>query len=260
MHPSLIFMAELAERTGKHLLQYFNPLGTTPKMKEDHSLVTEADLAADRLITEALLSRYPDSVVLSEELSPKLVQEGQKVWIVDPLDGTTNFSLGLPVWGISIALMEEGSLNSAVVYFPVFREIFTAQIGRGAKFNGNEINLQTKVPVLPNTVFSCCSRTFRRYEVNIKYKSRIMGSASYSLCALARGIAIISFEATPKIWDIAASWLIVREAGGVIETFDGSQPFPLSYNCDYQRQNYPTLAATTTEILNYARESIKLKA
>jgi myo-inositol-1(or 4)-monophosphatase len=259
MHPSLTFMAELAEKTGGYLLNHFNPLGTIPKIKEDHSLVTEADLAADRLISQAIQERYPDSVIISEELSPKLVQEAPRVWVVDPLDGTTNFSLGLPIWGVSIALLEDGFPSAAAVYFPVFKESYTARIGEGARFNGERIHSRLDVPGQPNSFFSCCSRTHRRYEVNIKYKTRILGSTSYSVCAVARGMSLISFEATPKIWDIAASWLIVREAGGFVETFDGSQPFPLQPGCDYQRTDYPTLAAATTELLRYAREKIRLK-
>jgi myo-inositol-1(or 4)-monophosphatase len=93
--------------------------------------------------------------------------------------------------------------------------------------------------------------------VDLRYKTRILGSASYTWCAVARGAAIIGFEATPKIWDIAAGWLLVSEAQGVIETFDASQPFPLIPGFDYRAQDFPTLAAATPELAKKAREQIR---
>jgi len=83
-----------------------------------------------------------------------------------------------------------------------------------------------------------------------------MGSAGYSMCAVAKGIAIVAFEATPKIWDIAAGWLLVSEAGGVIETLDFSHPFPIQPGFDYSRKNYPTLAAADRKVLERARAQI----
>jgi myo-inositol-1(or 4)-monophosphatase len=260
MGPSLTFIADLANKTGDHLLDYFKPNGTTPTLKDDRSLVTEADISADRLILEAISERYPDSKVLSEELSPRLDSESSPVWVVDPLDGTTNFSLGLPIWGVSIAQVEDGFPVAAAIYFPVLKEIYTAQIGQGAWLNGDGIRASPSNPGNPNTFFTCCSRTLHRYEVNLRYKTRILGSACYSICAVARGMALIGLEATPKIWDIAASWLIVGEAGGVIETFDGSRPFPLQPGCDYRHSEFPTLAAGTPDLLAHARREIRLKS
>ena len=259
MLPSLTFIAELARKTGEQLLEYFTPNGLTPSLKEDHSLVTEADLTADRLITETLSEQYPESGVLSEELYPHLERENSAVWVIDPLDGTTNFSLGLPIWGVSIAQVNNGWPVAAAVYFPVLKEIYSAQIGQGAWLNNNRIHVRPPNPGNPNSFFSCCTRTHWRYDVNLRYKTRILGSACYSLCAVARGMALISFEATPKIWDIAAGWLIVSEAAGVIETFDGSQPFPLRAGTDYRRTNFPALATATPDLMNLAKQEIRVK-
>jgi myo-inositol-1(or 4)-monophosphatase len=259
MDASLAFIVELALHTGDHLLSYFKPNGTEASLKDDRSLVTEADLAADRLISAAIQDRFPEDAVLSEELSPELAGEPRQVWVVDPLDGTTNFSLGLPIWGVSIARVVDGWPEMAAIVFPVLGDLYAAQRDRGATLNGDRLQTRPPVPGLPNAFFSCCTRTHRRYEVNIRYKTRILGSACFSFCAVARGMALIGFEATPKIWDIAASWLIVHEAGGMIRTLDSSQPFPLRSGLDYRKVNLPTLAAANQELLAYAGQEIRPK-
>ncbi len=253
------FATQLARQAGILLMDYFKPTGTRVNLKSDHSVVTEADLAVDHLIADAIRTAYPEDGLLSEELQTTLGENVSIVWIVDPLDGTTNFSLGLPIWGVCIARLVEGYPDSAVVYFPALDELCTAETGKGAFRNGEPIQVKPPTPDQPTAFFSCCTRTHRKYVVDLRYKTRILGSASYTWCAVARGAAIIGFEATPKIWDIAAGWLLVNEAKGVIETFDGSQPFPLTPGFDYRQQNFPTLAAATPDLAAKAREQIRLR-
>lgn len=259
MDPSLEFAAQLATETGKHLLEFFTPKGTNTKMKEDHSVVTEADLSADQLITQSIQREYPADKLISEELQPTSDDIGAAVWVIDPLDGTTNFSLGMPIWGVSIARIVDGWPSIGAVYFPIVNELFTAQQGSGAFLNGEQIHAQPPIPGHSTSFFSCCTRTHQRYDVSIRYKTRILGSACYTLCAVARGMAIVGFEATPKIWDIAASWLIINESGGAIESFDSSQPFPLRANYDYRLTSFPILSGATSELISNSRKQIKLK-
>lgn len=259
MDPSLNFAAQLATETGVHLLKFFSPNGTYTNLKEDHSVVTEADLSADQLITQSIQREYPTDKLISEELQPAIGEVDAAVWVVDPLDGTTNFSLGMPIWGVSIARIVDGWPSIGAVYFPIVNELFTAQRSSGAFLNGEQIHAQPPIPGRPTSFFSCCTRTHQRYDVSIRYKTRILGSACYTLCAVARGMAIIGFEATPKIWDIAASWLIVTESGGVIESFDSSQPFPLRANYDYRLISFPILSGATSELVSKSRKQIKLK-
>jgi myo-inositol-1(or 4)-monophosphatase len=259
MDSPLTFAAQLAFDTGKHLLEYYTPNGTFTSLKEDFSLVTEADLSADQLIAQAIQRKYPGEKLISEELHPTSGDVDSPVWIVDPLDGTTNFSLGLPIWGVSIARVVDGWPSIGAVYYPVLNELFTAQRGAGAFLNGERIHAQSPIPGQPNSFFSCCTRTHQRYDISIRYKTRILGSACYSLCAVARGMAVVAFEATPKIWDIAASWLIVSESGGAVETYDHSQPFPLRANYDYSLTSFPILSGATSEILSKSRKQIKPK-
>jgi myo-inositol-1(or 4)-monophosphatase len=256
MDPSLEFAVELSRRTGSLLLKYFNPNGLTATLKPDKTVVTEADLAADQLIKEAILQQYPMEVILSEELQPVLSNNSSAVWVIDPLDGTTNFSLGLSIWGISIARVVNGTPIIAVVNFPAIGELYTAEVGKGAWLNENPIRVKPPIPGQPTAFFACCTRTFRRYEVKLRYKCRVLGSAAYSWCAVARGMAVIAFEATPKIWDLAGGWLIVQEAGGAVAAYDEAQVFPLISDWDYRQSNFPTLMAASPELLEGARQQI----
>jgi myo-inositol-1(or 4)-monophosphatase len=260
MDPSLEFAVELSRRTASLLLAYFSPNGLPSTLKADKTVVTEADLAADRLISDAIHQQYPQESILSEELQPASSGSSAAGWVVDPLDGTTNFSLGLPIWGVSIARLEEGMPKIAVVNFPAIGELYTAELRKGAWLNGDPIRVKPPIPDQPNAFFSCCSRTFRRYEVGLRYKSRVLGSAAYSWCAVARGMALIAFEVMPKIWDLAGGWLVVQEAGGVVGAYDHAQPFPLEADCDYRQRNFPTLMAASPELLAQARQQIKPKS
>lgn len=258
---SLAFAAQLAQETGQLLRSYFDPAGTSAWLKPDRSLLTEADLAADRLIAAAIQEHYPGEALISEELHPALKTASGPpdagTWVVDPLDGTTNFSVGLPIWGVSIARFDGGLPEAAAIHFPLFDELYTARRGEGAFVNGARLRVQPPGPERTATFFSCCSRTHRLYEVGLRYKTRILGSAAYTFCAVARGMAIAGFEATPKIWDIAGGWLVVAEAGGEVETRDGSAPFPLRPETDYRLRDFPTLAAAGPQILAEARRQLR---
>jgi myo-inositol-1(or 4)-monophosphatase len=261
MPTSLDFAIQLARRAGKLLAEQYQSAGITTNIKVDRSVVTNADIAADQLIAAAIRESYPDDLLMSEELNPTFPAEtepgpARSAWIVDPLDGTTNFSLGLHIWGTLLAHLKDGQPDTAVMYFPLLDEIYYAQRGEGAYLNGKRIQVHPPDDNHPFTFFACCSRTFRRYQVSVPYKIRILGSTGYSLSTVARGMSILGFEASPKIWDIAAAWLLVKEAGGVIETLDGSQPFPLQPGIDYARRSFPSLAAPTPELAARARQQI----
>jgi myo-inositol-1(or 4)-monophosphatase len=261
MHNTIEFITTLARQTGALLLDFYQTETTQASLKADNSVVTQADLSADQFIAAELLARFPGEPILSEELAPALDQsENQVLWVIDPLDGTTNFSLGLPFWGVSIARLKNGYPELGVLYFPCLDELYTASRGAGANLNSRRLHVQPPDPSQPWSFFSCCSRTFRDYEISIKYKPRILGSAAYSFCCVARGISLISFEATPKLWDFAAAWLVVEEAGGYVATLDGSQPFPPVGVEDHSRVHYPILAAATPELLEKGRKQIRKRA
>ena len=257
---ALSFAVRLAQDAGRLLLDYFEKAGLASSYKPDRTLVTEADFAVDRFISKAIAEDFPQDVNLSEELYPQISQaasSAKAVWVIDPLDGTTNFQLHLHIWGVLITRLIGGFPELSVQYFPKVNELYTAQHGRGAYLNGELLQIPSSSNQEKISFFSCCSRTFRNYKVNIPYKARILGSAAYSLCCVARGVAKLAFEATPKIWDLAAGWLLVEEAGGVLTTLDGSEPFPLDDQVDFGNQTFPLLAAASYEILERSRKQIE---
>lgn len=246
----------IARQAGNLLASLFNPVGVPASPKHDHSLVTDADLASDQIITQALKDKFNNACIISEEGNTQLNENTREIWIVDPLDGTTNFSLGLHYWGVSIAYMRDGLIDATAVYFPLLGEMYTARRGQGAYLNNQKIILQQPKPGKTASFFSCCSRTYRNYTVKIPYKARILGSGAYTLCSVACGRAIVGFEATPKIWDIAGAWLIVTEAGGAIELYQGDYPFPIRTGIDYTKIDLPVLAANSPTSLAKARKQI----
>jgi myo-inositol-1(or 4)-monophosphatase len=254
----LEFSIDLAHQAGKLLAEFYVPFGIAATEKLDQSLVTQADLAADRLITNKIRSQYPDDLILSEESNTQSGDLDRPIWIIDPLDGTTNFSLGLPIWGVSIARLINGLPHTGVVYFPMVNELYTAEAGKGASLNQTALNPDSELHD-QKSFFSCCSRTIRHYQVNLSYKTRILGSAAYSICCVARQSAIMSMEMTPKIWDIAAVWLIIQESGFEISVLEGDSPFPLQSSVDYQRKSYPTIAAKDENSLSRLRSAVKKK-
>ncbi|MGB9640979.1 MAG: inositol monophosphatase family protein [Anaerolineales bacterium] len=256
----LDFATRLCSESGKLLLQFFHHRHLQPSRKADRSLVTEADVAVDTLIHAAIQEAYPEDFLISEELNPIISNATMKNgWIIDPLDGTTNFVLGLPYWGILITKIEAGYPVLSAQYFPVVDELY--QIGNGypPTLNGNPIRAESETEPGFTTIFSCCSRTYRHYQVDIRYKTRIFGCAGYSLSSVARGISRIAFEATAKIWDLAAAWVLIPHCGGEIGVLLGDEPFPIQPDIHYQTKNYPVLAAASKIWFNEAKQSIKSK-
>jgi myo-inositol-1(or 4)-monophosphatase len=260
MDDPLVFAVQLALNAGNLLRQYYKPEGIHADEKPDHTVVTEADMAADRLITHEIKVNYPSDTIICEESSHLIENDQNPIWIVDPLDGTTNFSLGLTIWGVSIARIVNNHPEIGVVYFPLINELYTVRRGWGSFLNQKSIKVRAPDPTQPMSFFACCSRSNRYYDISIPYKARILGSAAYSFCLVARGAALLGFDVTPKIWDLAAVWLLVEEAGGVITAFEGSSAFPISLHDDFSQTNFPTLAAATADVFKMGKNKIQRKS
>ncbi len=258
MNP-LTFATHLAKGAGDILQRLYRQQGAPAHLKDDRTVVTEADFQSDQWIRKTIRETYPEDGILSEEEGTRFPANQEFVWVIDPLDGTANFSLGLHHWGVSIARLKNGFPHLAAIYFPLLDELFLASEGGGAFLNHSPLQVDPESPAKPATCFCCCSRTHRRYHVNIRYKTRILGSAAYGLCTVARGSATFAFEATPKVWDFAASWLVTLEAGGVIAPIEGQSPFPLVPGQDYEALSFPLLVAPTQELWLAGCQQIKKK-
>lgn len=251
----LTFIDQLARETGDVLKSYYERPLNHAEYKPDKTLLTEADLAANAFILEQITAVFPDDHILSEEGDTTYPQDGRPTWIIDPLDGTTNFSQGLHHWGVSIARIVGGFPQAAALSFPVLGEHYTAFRGHGAWLNGRPL----KVPAGDShmvSFFLCDSRMHTRYTTTIRYKPRILGSAAYNFCGIAKGIGVIGLESIPKIWDIAGSWLVLVEAGGAIMPLNG-EIFPLEPGQDYNGVSIPMLGAADSRLLRAAWDKIE---
>ena len=240
--------AEAALITGKELLALYNEGNNGGEMKPDHTLVTKADHRADKLLQDMIREQFPGEGILSEENST-VYPATEHAWVIDPLDGTVNFSQGLHYWGVSIAHLIDGQPQNGAVFFPMLDELFTASRGEGAFLNGNPLSIKEESAEELFPLFVHCSRMHKRYAVKTHYKNRSLGAAAYHLCLVAKNTAAIALESTPKIWDFAAGWLIIMEAGGAIQSFGVDQPFPAQPGIDYAKKPYPILAARSAALL-----------
>ena len=218
----------LADRMGR-TLQVSN--------KGDIDLVTEADLASEKLIIERIKSHYPRHAILAEESGAIQTVTGQSDWrwIVDPLDGTTNYAHGYPCFCVSIALAQRDTLLAAVVFNPFYDELFTAARGEGATFNGKKVSV-SKVAAL-STSLLCTGFPVRnrKSSPNLQYYGEFTqrshgvrrdGSAALDLAGVAAGRFDGFWEFGLQKWDTAAGVLLIEEAGGKISDFAGN-PYQL---------------------------------
>jgi myo-inositol-1(or 4)-monophosphatase len=254
------FIEELGIETGRLLKKFAasseDTLRGGSRFKPDRTLLTQADLASNAFITERIRETFPGDAILSEEAETVFPADARPTWIVDPLDGTTNFEQGLHHWGVSIARVVDGVLQAAALSFPLLDECYLAFAGEGARLNGEPLRVPPAASHLVS-FFLCDSRLNRRYTAKIRYKPRILGSAAYNFCALAKGSALIAFESIPKIWDVAGSWLVLKEAGGALHPYNGPV-FPLQPGMDYKSLAIPIAGAADEKLLAEAVENIQL--
>ena len=210
--------------------------------KQVNDFVTEVDQAAERIIIETLLGAYPEHGILGEESGKQFGnQKSDYVWIIDPLDGTTNFIHGFPVYCVSIALSVKGKIEHAVVYDPTRNDLFTATRGRGAFLNERRISvskrsqlkdclISTGFPFRPGDNFRAYMRMFAEITQRTAGVRR-PGAAALDLAYVAAGFTDGFFETGLSIWDVAAGSLIVTEAGGLVGNFTGESDFLEQAEC-----------------------------
>ena len=210
--------------------------------KQSNDFVTEVDQAAEKAIIETLLTAYPQHGILAEESGQQHGNaDSDFVWIIDPLDGTTNFIHGFPVYCVSIALSVRGKIEQAVVYDPSRNDLFTATRGRGAFMNDRRIRVSKRIRMadcLLTTGFPF--REGQNYEQFMQLFIEMMrctaglrrpGSAALDLAYVAAGFSDGFFETGLQPWDVAAGSLLVQEAGGLIGNFTGEADFLHSQEC-----------------------------
>jgi myo-inositol-1(or 4)-monophosphatase len=204
--------------------------------KAPNDFVTEVDHAAEAAIIDTLLSAYPGHGILAEESgSARGARDSEYVWIIDPLDGTTNFIHGLPTYAVSIGLAFRGQVQQAVVYDPARNDLFFASKGRGAFLNDKRLRVSKRTRMadaLIGTGFPFrkgddLTHYLRILETVMKSCAGVRrpGAAALDLCYVAAGWYDAFFETGLSPWDVAAGSLIVTEAGGLVGNFTGEAEF-----------------------------------
>ena len=196
------------------------------------NLVTSSDLAVQHFLTDRLAALLPGCGFLCEEEDFRDLSE-ESVWIIDPIDGTANYSRGIADCCISVALARGGELQLGVVYSPRRGELYTAERGKGACCNGRPIHVSGRpfADGLLCTALSLYGKQYAKscsdiiYDLYLRCNDlRRWGSAAVELCLLASGVVELYFEMRLQPWDYAAAGLILREAGGTLCSFDGAFP------------------------------------
>jgi len=227
----LLAVAVEAARSAGALLLDYSKTGFRIEHKNPINLVTDADRAAERCIIDTISGQFPTHRILAEEQGLTVQASSRYQWIVDPLDGTTNYAHGFPLYAVSIGVERDGECVIGVVFDPTRNELFTAQAGAGACLNGDSIDV-SKVDSLDRallvTGFAYDIREtannnldhFARFALKAQGVRRT-GSAALDLCSVAAGRLDGFWEVRLSPWDMAAGAVILREAGGSITDFWG---------------------------------------
>ncbi len=226
----LNFAIETAREAGQILLEKFDR-GIKVFKKGDIDLVTEADLASEALIIERIKSYYPKHSILAEESGNAVIIGGENKWkwIIDPLDGTTNYAHGYPCFCVTIALENDGEIVVGVTFDPTRNELFAAERGRGASLNNKPIRVSETEGLNDALIVTGFPYNFKKREDFARHLTRFLletrgvrrdGSAAIDLAYVACGRFDGMWEEGLNPWDMAAGVLLVEEAGGRISGYD----------------------------------------
>ena len=221
----LAFANELADRAGEIAMSVFGG-SFEVKQKPDQTPVTEADLRIESMVREGLAERFPADAILGEEEG--MAGHAERVWVVDPIDGTKNFADGIQIWGTLIGLAVGGRPVAGVVSAPLLGERYEAAQGSGARMNGDSIHV-SKVDALPDALVAygglegwLLGPHKAAFEGIVKEARRTRGLGDFwGHMLVARGTADAMIEPDLRTWDTVAVQAIVEEAGGRVTTFDG---------------------------------------
>jgi len=223
---------QISKEAGELIRNAFGKAHSIEFKTNELNLVTETDKASEKLITDFIKKKYPSHGILAEEGSD-LNKSAEYLWVVDPLDGTTNFAHGLPIFSVSIGLQKNGETIAGVVYDVMRDVLFSAEKGSGSFENGKRISVSKNenlghsvlVTGFPYDIRENPDKAYERFIAFLKQARAIrrLGSAAIDFCYVANGVFNGFWELSLHPWDICAGKLIVEEAGGIVADFDGNK-------------------------------------
>lgn len=222
------------EQAQQHIMSRFRQVDY--RLKRDGSVITEADTAMQNALLQHLQHNWPDYALLGEEMTPEqqaqlLSSPGEGLWIVDPLDGTSNFASGIPIFSVSIALIQHQQVTMGLIYDPVRDECFSALSDQGAWLNEQVLKLDDNRSELKQCIAQVDLKRLPKSmavalaDTHPYASQRNFGSGALDWCWLAAARSQLYVHGGQKLWDYAAGHLILKEAGGYSQTFEGEPLF-----------------------------------
>jgi myo-inositol-1(or 4)-monophosphatase len=222
---------QISREAGQLIRNGFGKTHSIEFKTNELNLVTETDKASEKLITDFIRKKYPTHGILAEEGS-EANKSAEYLWVIDPLDGTTNFAHGLPIFSVSIGLQKNGETIAGVVYDVMRDVVFSAEKDNGGFENGKRINVNKNanlghgmlVTGFPYDIRENPDKAFERFIAFLKHARGIrrLGSAAIDFCYVANGVFDGFWEVSLHPWDLCAGKLIVEEAGGIVTDFDSN--------------------------------------
>ena len=210
--PNLNIMIKASQKASKALIRDFGEIEKLQvSVKGPSNFVSNADTKAEKIIIEELMKAKKNYSIISEEDGSKINSDSENVWIIDPIDGTSNFLHGIPHFAISIALKSNNEIISGLIYDPIKDEMFYAEKNNGAFFNNQRIKVSKK-----KEIEDCLFATGGKEKVISDFITRKTGSAALDMAYVAAGRYDGYFQNNLNLWDVAAGIIIVKEAGGIV--------------------------------------------
>ena len=212
---NLNVMIKASEKASKIIIRDFGEIENLQVSKKGPTdFVTNSDIKAEKVIIDELKKARPNYSLISEEKGIETNKDSNNTWIIDPIDGTINFSHGIPHFAISIALRSNNEIISGLIFDPIKNEMFYAEKDNGAFFNNHRIRVSNK-----NDINECLFAIGGKITSEPKFLNRKSGCAALDMAYVASGRYDGYFQKNLKIWDIAAGVILVKEAGGIINNF-----------------------------------------
>jgi myo-inositol-1(or 4)-monophosphatase len=249
---SFEWLEAIVRSAGEIAVRHFR--NVTAQRKADRTLVTMADREVEAFLRQALKEAFPADSLLGEEMGALEGSSG-RVWAIDPIDGTAAYASGLPVWGVSLGIMQNWEPVAGIFYLPLLDEVYLSH-GQDALLRGRALRVDDSGRIDDESFLAVTSRVHQEYHIDFVGKARSLGSTAAHMCYVARGSAVAALLGRPSLWDIAGVLPILRAAGGDLRCLPG-YPLDLAILADGRRCPDPVLAGAPWA-LDYFCEHIQI--